>query len=417
LPGSELFAPITTTDELIAATSDRAWIQAMLDAEAALAHAEAALGVIPAAAAAAIAAACDASAFDAGRLGRAGRAGGNPVIPLVAALTERVAPDARTWVHWGATSQDILDTAAVLIAARCLSVIDQHLTGLADACAALAEEHRSTLMLGRTLLQPALPITFGLKAAGWMVAVLDTRRSLTGAGDRLAAQLGGAAGTLASLGDRGPEVATAFAARLGLGVPVLPWHAARQRMAELACSLGIVAGTAAKISMDVALLMQAEVGEALEPAGPGRGGSSTMPHKRNPVGAAAVDAAARRAHALVPVMLGALVAQHERALGGWHAEWETLSELLTLAGGAAARTAETVSGLEIHPEVMAANLARTPAVMTERVVFALAPELGREAATAAALAQEDAEMPDPAGYLGATNTWIDRALALYREER
>lgn len=434
-----------TTDELLDATSDGAWVQAMLDAEAALALAEADVGVIPSAAAEAIASACDASRFDPAALGRSARDGGNPVIPLVRALAGQVHGEDRSWVHWGATSQDILDTAAMLVARRSLDLIDGHVVGLADACAALAARHRGTVMVGRTLLQPALPITFGLKAAGWLAGCLDAGRCLAAARERLAIQLGGAAGTLASLGADGPAVAAAYAARLGLAEPPLPWHTARQRVAELAGALGIVAGTAAKVAMDVALLMQAEVGEAAEPARRGRGGSSTMPQKRNPVGAAAAVAAARRAHALVPVILGALVAEHERALGGWQAEWEPLAELLALAGGAVARTQETVAGLEIHADAMAANLSRSGGVlMAERVALALAPVAGRVAAAEAvgelarrALAtgadfatllaadplggslgaRRITELLDPAGYVGATDAWIDRALALHQGAR
>jgi len=437
LPG-ELFGPILVTDALLDATGDRAWLQALLEAEAALADAEAEVGVVPPEAARAIGAACREVSLDAGQLGRAARAGGNPVIPLAAALRRAVPDGARPWVHWGATSQDILDTAAMLVSKRALALIEADLAGLARECANLAHAHRHTLMVGRTLLQPAVPITFGLKAAGWLVATLDARRDLVHAAGELAAQLGGAAGTLASLGDQGPAVAALFAHKLGLAEAVLPWHTARQRVARLACALGTAAGTASKVAWDVALLMQAEVGEATEPAAPGRGGSSTMPHKRNPVGAAVVGAACRQAQALVPVLLQAVVAEHERAVGAWQAEWGSLSELLALAGGAVARTRETVAGLEVHAPVMASNLERSRgAVMAERVSLALAPRLGREEAAAAVaraiasgrdlgdelgaegLVGEDerAQWLDPRSYLGATGTWIDRALEAWGERR
>jgi 3-carboxy-cis,cis-muconate cycloisomerase len=441
---SGLFAPIFTTDELLAATGDRAWLQALLDVEAALAGAEADLGVIPAGAATAIAASCQAERFDPDQLGRAARLGGNPVIPLVEALTAAVPVEGRAWVHHGATSQDVLDTAAMLIIGRTLAPIDRDLAGLAGSLAALADRHRDTLMAGRTLLQQALPITFGLKAAGWLVAVLDVRSQVAAVRSRLAVQLGGAAGTLASLGGDGPAVAAGLAARLSLAEPIVPWHTSRQRVAEVAAALGQAAGAAAKIANDIALLMQTEVGEAFEPAAPGRGGSSTLPHKRNPVGAAAVSAAARRAHALLPVIYSGMVQEHERAVGGWQAEWLTLTELLQLAGGAVARVAETVAGLEVDEQAMAVNLARTGGLlMAERVTLALrgtmdrgdatravqaagsrvaqsglsfAAELLADPAIAAVLTPAELdELLDPAGYLGATTTLVDRALRAHRE--
>jgi 3-carboxy-cis,cis-muconate cycloisomerase len=444
LPSDSLFAPITTTDELLESTGDRAWLQAMLDSEAALAHAEAEVGVVPVEAADAISQCCRAERFDPAELGRAARAGGNPVIPMVQALTSIVDPDARTWVHWGATSQDILDSAAMLVARRAVELIAADLVRLADGCDTLAESHRHTLMVGRTLLQPALPITFGLKAAGWLAGVTDCRHELRHAASQLAAQLGGAAGTLAALGDQGAVVAGAYARRLGLPEPVVPWHTARQRVARLAGALAMIAGTAAKVSGDVALLMQAEVSEASEPAGPGRGGSSTLPQKRNPVGAAEVGAAARRAVALLPVFYGGLVAEHERSLSAWPAEVHSLSELLRLAGGATAFTADTVSELEVDPFKMAANVEEAGGLLVaERVSLALTPHLGRvgaveavaaaahragsggrEAVAAELLADagvsavmspvEVNRLLDPEGYLGVSQLWIDRALDYHR---
>jgi 3-carboxy-cis,cis-muconate cycloisomerase len=439
-----LFGPILTTDELLAATGDRAWLQALLDTEAALAGAGADVGIIPVETATSIAGCCVAERFDPDELGRAARLGGNPVIPLVSALRAEVPAEARNGVHRGATSQDILDSAAMLITRRALVPIDRDLAVLAAALAGLADRHRDTLMAGRTMLQQALPITFGLKAAGWLVEVLDVRSQVTAVRSRLAVQLGGAVGTLASLGDDGPAVAARLASRLGLAEPVVPWHTGRQRLAEVAAALGQAAGTAAKIAMDVALLMQTEVGEAFEPAAAGRGGSSTLPHKRNPVGAAAVSAAARRVHALLPVIYGGMIQEHERAVGGWQAEWQTLTELLQLAGGAVARVAETIGGLEVDSRAMADNLARTGGLlMAERVTLALSRTMdqadatqtvqraGRRTATsgrsfAAELLDEPAvagvlsaaeleELLDPAGYLGASATWIDRALRAHRE--
>jgi 3-carboxy-cis,cis-muconate cycloisomerase len=450
---SELLGAVTVTDEMAEATGDRAWLRALLDAEVALARAEADLGVIPAGAAAAIAAAARVENFDPTALGQGARGGGNPVIPLVDALGAAAGDPARAWVHWGATSQDIMDSAQMLVAARALVPIRSSLVALADACAEQAEAHRHTLMAGRTLLQQALPITFGLQAAGWLAGVLDADAQVEAAAGSLAAELGGAAGTLASLGERGPEVAERFAHHLGLPAPMLPWHTARQRIAALAGALGTATGTAAKISGDVALLMQTEVGETFEPAVAGRGGSSTLPHKRNPVAAAAVATATRQALALLPVLFGSLVAEYQRPVGAWQSEWESLSQLLALAGSAVAQTAETVAGLEVHPDAMAANLDRTRGLlMAERVSLALAgaPDgqggsIGRPAAKAAVeaasrrvvasgrslgeeladdelisaafSAQEIAELLDPAGYLGATQVWIDRALAARAKRR
>jgi 3-carboxy-cis,cis-muconate cycloisomerase len=447
LPTDELFAHIVTTDELLAATGDEAWLAAMLDAEAALARAEAAVGVIPEAAAAAISAACRPGGFDVALIGRDARGGGNPVIPLVARLTEAVAPPGRDYVHWGATSQDILDTAAVLVARRAGDLIAADLDRLAAGGASLADRHRATLMTGRTLMQPALPITFGLKAAGWLEGVTHCREALGSALCGLAAQLGGAAGTLASLGPDGPPVLAAFAAELALPEPVMPWHSCRQRMAALAGALAMAAGTAAKISGDIALLMQQEVGEASEPAEPGRGGSSTLPQKRNPVGAAAVGAAARRAIALVGLYYEGLAGEHERHLTSWPIEWQSLGELLALAGGAVARTAETVEGLEVDAEAMAERADGLAGILlSERLSLELARRMGRPAArTAVADATRRADGPtagafaaallsdpdvaavltsseldeilEPRGYLGANDVWIDRTLARHRGGR
>jgi len=441
--GAGIFEPIVTTDELLAATDDRAWVQAMLDVESALARVEAEHGVIPASAAEVIVAGCDAALFDLDELGRAARAGGNPVIPLVATLRASLPEPARDWVHFGATSQDVLDTAAMLLVARSLPVIDADLGKLAAGCAALAETHRSTPMAGRTLLQHALPITFGQKAAGWLVAVLDVRARLAGVAPRLAVQLGGAAGTLASLGDAGPVVLRALGDALGLAEPVLPWHTDRTRVVEIAAALGLVSGAGGKIAWDVALMMQTEVDEVREPAAPGRGGSSTLPHKRNPVGAAAVGAAERQAAAVVGMLLAGMVQEHERAVGAWQAEWQAIGALLRLAGGIAARVRETVVGLDVSREAMARNLALTGGVLlSERVVLALSPGLGRPAALAAVQGAGDrsaasagtfadelladpaigaqlsaadvARLLDPAGYLGSAERFVDRALAAYR---
>lgn len=441
MTAGNLFDRIVTTDRLLAATGGEAWLTAMLDAEVALARAQADTGVIPHEAAAAIEAASRSQDFDVTAIAEDARLGGNPVIPLVETLRTKVAEAGKDWVHWGATSQDILDTAAVLVARRSGRMILEDLARLAAGCATLADEHRDSLMTARTLLQPALPTTFGAKAAGWLFATIESRSMLAGSLDGLPAQLGGAGGTLASLGSVGPAVVEAYSARLGLKVPLMPWHAVRTPLVALSSSLAIVAGTSAKIAVDVALLMQAEVAEASEPAAPGRGASSTLPHKRNPVGAAAVGAAAKRCAALAGSMFGSLSGEHERSLVAWPVEWQTLGELLALAGGAVARSAETVHGLEVDVTTMKANLtARAGALLAENVSLALTGRLGRQASrgavakalaasadssvhavAAALLAEPDvaaastlAEVSgllDPGGYLGSASVWIDRVLS------
>jgi 3-carboxy-cis,cis-muconate cycloisomerase len=437
----ELFTPILAGGAVLDATSDEAWLQAMLDAEAALARAEAEVGVIGAEAAAQIVEACRVENFDVTILGQRARAGGNPVIPLVAALRSRLAGDARDAVHFGATSQDILDTAMVLVARRALAVIDDDLVHVTDLCAGLARRHRTTVMTGRTLLQPAVPITFGLKAAGWLVASIEAHLGLAETSLRLSAQLGGAAGTLALLGEDGPVVAEAYAAHLGLSEPVVPWHASRQRIAALGSALATVTGAMAKIATDLALLAQPEIGEVRFRA---VGGSSTMPHKRNPVEATVARAAAIRSAGLVGVLLGALVTEHERPVGAWHAEWEAVNELLVLAGGAAAAVRSALAGLEVDAAAMAANLDATGGlVVAERFVGALTATLGGEEARSvverlASEAQDptaEAEFADlvrtcpeivtalgmveierllePDTYLGSSDAFIERALATH----
>lgn len=432
-------------DRIRDAVADGAWLQAMLDAEAALAAAEARVGVIPAEAATAIAAAARADRFDPAALGREGRAAGNPVVPLVRALTAAVPGDAAHYVHWGATSQDIIDTAAMLVARRALELVGEDMAAAAAACARLADRHRSTLMPGRTLLQHALPITFGLKAAGWLVGLVEARERLAGVRtSRLAAQLGGGSGTLAALGGDGVAVLRAFAEELELAEPPLPWHTMRVRVAELGGALAVAAGVLAKIALDVALLAQTEVGEVAEAPGDGRGRSSTMPHKRNPVASTLARACALRAHALTALLPLAMAQEHERAAGAWHAEWEAVRDALAATGGAAAWVRDAVEGLAVDAERMRANLDLTGGLeLTERVMMALAPHMGRleahetvSAASARALSGgrplrdelladpvvrehlAEAEVDrvlDPAGYLGASEALVERALALYRE--
>ena len=329
-----IFDSIFVPEAVQETVSDGAWVQAMLDAEAALAAAQAAEGVISAEAAAAVARACE------GELDLSGaREAANPVVPLARALRER-APDA----HFEATSQDILDTAAMLVARRARVLILAELDGVAGACARLADEHRGTPMAARTLMQHALPTTFGLKAAGWLAGVANARDGL--AAVPLAAQLGGAAGTLAGLG---PAVLARFAAELELEEPPLPWHGDRTRVASLGSALAIAAGACEKVAVDIALLAQSEVGEVAESSEGGRGGSSSMPHKRNPVGAIRARAAARHVRGAVSVLLEAMAGEHERAAGAWQSEWGALSTALAFAGGAAWSLHEALEGLTVHP--------------------------------------------------------------------
>jgi 3-carboxy-cis,cis-muconate cycloisomerase len=379
LTSSDLFGTLFLPDSVRAAVSDRAWIVAMLEFEAALAAAEARAGLIPAKAAAAIAAACDAGRFDPEELGREARAAGNPAVPLVRALTGAVEGEAARYVHWGATSQDVTDTAAMLVARRALAEVGGELDGVAHLCAELADEHRRTVMPGRTLLQQALPTTFGLKAAGWLCAMDDARRRLKAV--PLAVELGGAAGTLASLAPAGIRVLGLLAEELGLEEPVVPWHTSRARLAELGAALALAAGALEKVAQDVTLLAQTEVAEVAEAAGDGRGGSSTLPHKRNPVGSVLAIACARRVRGEASILLGAMAQEHERAAGAWQAEWEALSGTLAYTGGAAAALREVLEGLEVRPQRMRENLDMTGGlVLAESVSMALRERVGRSEA-------------------------------------
>jgi len=446
----DLFEPIFVPDEIREALGGRAWLQAMLDAEASLAVAQARAGLIPAEAAQAISGCCTADRFDPEEIGREGRAAGNPVVPLVRALTAAVSgeasKEAARYVHKGATSQDIVDTATMLVARRALELILTDCDGIAAACARLSDTHRSTVMAGRTLLQQALPTTFGLKASVWLVSVLEARRRLlTVRESNLAAQLGGAAGTLASLGPEGTRVLKEFARELELAEPVVPWHTDRSRIAQIGGALSLLAGVLGKISLDIILMVQTEVGEVSEPAGAGRGGSSTLPHKQNPILSVTAAACSRRVQDLVRTLQSAMVQEHERAAGAWHAEWETLSDALALTGGAAAAMREATEGLRVHPERMGANLDATEGLLlAEQVTTIAAKHLGRleahelvesasrrtlergsslreelwaEPTLREALSSEEIDAAlDPTRYLGSAEKFVDRALVLYRKE-
>jgi len=355
LTSEGLFGGIYARGAVAAEVTDRAWLQAMLDVEAALARACAAESLIPGLAADEIAEACRAERFDIQELGRAAADSATPVVALVKALRAAVAEPAREHVHLGATSQDISDTAMMLIARRALIPLLDDARAAADAAAELARTYRDAPMIGRTLLQEALPITFGLRAAGWLTGLDAGRRRLTEVRDgELAVQMGG------PVGARAPAVAARVAAELGLTDPVMPWQAIRLRPVTLATALGAFCGVLAKIARDVTLLAQQEVGEVDEGGGPDRGGSSAMAHKRNPVGAVSVLACAKRAPGLVATALAAMEAEHERAAGAWQSEWGTYTELLALSGSATAWARELLENLNVHPDLMQANLAGAP---------------------------------------------------------
>ncbi len=357
-PVNALWDPIFGATAVAATTDDRAWLGALCDVEAALARACATVGLIDGATATQIEAACaQAAAHDPGELGRQAAADGNPVIPLVrrlrVALAQAADEHAASVVHLGATSQDILDTAAMLVAHRATAVVGGGLDGAADACAVLARDHRNTAMAGRTLLQQAVPTTFGAVAAGWGEGLDRAGRRLRAVREDLAVQLGGAAGTLAALYPGGPAVRAALADELGLTDPGTVWHTERVRIAELAGALGAASGAVGKIATDIVLLAQTELGEVAEGVG---GGSSAMPHKQNPIAAVTARAAAAQAPGLVATLLAAMPGELQRGAGPWHAEWAPLTALLNVAGGAAARLRVSLSGLHVDRDAMSRNL-------------------------------------------------------------
>ncbi|HXJ66775.1 MAG TPA: lyase family protein [Actinomycetota bacterium] len=355
-PTSGLFDGVLARGAVREIAGDLAFLQAMLDFEAALASASAAAGRVDADAARAIGEAGRVDRFDIGRLGIRAADTGNPVVPMLDALRELVGPEAAGAVHAGATSQDVIDTAAMLVAGRAIDAIVGDLRGAADAAARLAERHRASLMPGRTLLQRATPVTFGLTAAGWCTGLDEaTARLEVVRRHRLAVQLGGGTGTLAALWPDGPAIAAEVAHRLGLAEPVLPWHTDRTRVGELAGALAGACGAAAKPAQDVVLLAQTEIAEVREGT-PGRGGSSAIPGKSNPVAAVSTLACARRAPGLVAELLGAGVHELERAAGAWHAEWLPLRELLVATGSAASWIADCLGSLVVDDERMLANL-------------------------------------------------------------
>jgi 3-carboxy-cis,cis-muconate cycloisomerase len=441
---SALLAPMLSSPAMRAVCDDAATLQNMLDFEAALARTEAAAGIIPVTAAGPIAKACRAESFDLAALAEAATRSGNLAIPLVKALTANVAKadtEAARYVHWGATSQDVIDTATMLTLGAGIDALLGDIERAISGFAKLARQHRNTAVVARTWLQHALPMPFGLKLAEYAAALHRSRQRLRQLrSDGLALQFGGAAGTLAAFGDKGLLVAEKLAQELKLPLPDAPWHTHRDRIAEAASVFAIVAGTCGKIARDVSLMMQTDVAEAFEPSGEGRGGSSTMPHKRNPVAAASALAAATMAPNLAATIFAAQVGDHERSAGPWHAEWPTLPTLMLVTSGALAAIVDIAEGLEVDAARMRANLDTTGGlIMAEAVSMALAEKIGKtdahhliEAASKKAVAAKkhlrdvltadakvtahlDAErlakLFEPMAYQGASQALIDRLLA------
>jgi 3-carboxy-cis,cis-muconate cycloisomerase len=381
-----LIESLATTPALAALFSDESVLQAMLEFEAALARTEARHGLIPIKAADAIAAAARPSNFDVSVLADATFRSGTPAIPLVRMLTDQVRKtdsEAARFVHWGATSQDVVDTAMSLLLKRAEPILTADLRRLEKVLAILSERYKHSVMLGRTLLQPAPPVTFGLKAAGWLASVCRGRRRLQKAFCAAAVlQFGGASGTLASLGDRGIPVAEALSAELGFrDSPPAPWHTQRDQLATLICACGVLTGSLGKMARDISLLMQNEVGEAFEPGGEGRGGSSTMPNKRNPTACSLTLAAAHRVPGLVASFLSAMLQEHERGVGGWQAEWPVVAAVIESSGVAIASMAEVAEGLSVDAQKMHLNIENTNGVIfAERAMMLLGAKLGRDVA-------------------------------------
>ncbi|KAB0653881.1 3-carboxy-cis,cis-muconate cycloisomerase [Acinetobacter bohemicus] len=382
---SHLYASLFYQADMTEIFSDHALLKYMIQAEVALAKAQAQVGVIPESAAAIIADVANTQgiqAIDFENLAIATGLAGNIAIPFVKQFTaavKAVDEDASRYVHWGATSQDILDTACILQARDALDVVEFQLRHAYAASLELAEEYRAEVMIGRTWLQQALPITFGHKGARWASGFKRDLDRLEQMKSRvLTAQLGGAVGSLASLLDQGSTVVDAYAAQLNLSVPTCTWHGERDRIIEIAGFLAIVVGNTGKMARDWSLMMQTEIAEVFEPTAKGRGGSSTMPHKRNPVAAASILAAANRVPALMSSMYQSMVQEHERSLGSWHAEWLALPEIFQLCAGALQRTVEVLQGLEVNSKNMQRNIETTQGlIMAEAVMMALAPKMGR----------------------------------------
>ncbi|WP_232480840.1 3-carboxy-cis,cis-muconate cycloisomerase, partial [Roseomonas sp. KE2513] len=438
---STVWGTLYGTDAMRGAVGEMALLQRMLDVEAALARAEAGLGIVPAEAARAITAAATADRLDLAKLAAATRNTGYPVVGLVKQLGALAGEEAARWTHWGATTQDILDTALVLALREAFALIRTDLDATVAALAARAREHRNTVMAGRTHLQHALPVTFGYKCAVWLSPLINARETLDALLPRLLrVQFGGAVGTLASLGEKGPAVAEALARELDLAVPEIPWHVARDTLAEAISWCGILCGSLSKMATDVMLLMQTEVAEVFEPHEAGRGGSSTMPQKRNPIACEYVLAQGRGVHALVPQVMSAMALDHERGTGPWQAEPLAIPQALLLTHGALDQARQIAQGMTVDAARMRRNLEATGgAIMAEAVMMGLAPMLGRGAAhdavhhacdvalaervpLAEALGRDAAvssrldaaaieRITDPSTYLGSAGLFVDRVLA------
>jgi 3-carboxy-cis,cis-muconate cycloisomerase len=441
---SPLLAPLLSSAAMRGVCDDTAYLQHMLDFEAALARAQAAVDVIPQSAVAPIAAACRAEAFDLAALAEAATRSGNLAIPLVKTLTADVAKadaEAARYVHWGATSQDVIDTATMLGLRAAIDALEPDLDRAILGFAGLARRHSDTATVARTWLQHALPMPFGLKLAEYAAALHRSKTRLKRLRvEALALQFGGAAGTLAAQGDKGLLVAEQLAIELGLPLPEAPWHTHRDRIAEAASVFAILAGSCGKIARDVSLLMQTDVAEAFEPSGAGRGGSSTMPHKRNPVACASALAAATMAPNLAATIFAAQVQDHERSAGPWHAEWPTLPTLQLVTSGALAAIVDIAEGLEVDVARMRINLDATNGlIMAEAVTMALAEKIGKSDAhhlievlsrkavserlnlrdvlardakvTALLGADQIAELFEPTAYQGVSRILINRLLA------
>lgn len=443
-PGNQLFDTYFTAWDMREVFCDQGRVQAMLDFEAALARAEARVGLIPHTAVAPIEAACQAGHYDFAALGEAIATAGNSAIPLVRALGKKIAAnnaEAERYVHLGATSQDVMDSGLVLQLRRALELIESDLAQLGETLATQALRYVATPLAGRTWIQHATPVTLGMKIAGWLGAVTRSRQRLQELKPRLLVlQFGGASGTLAALGEQAMPIAEALAEELKLVLPEQPWHTQRDRLVEFGSVLGLIAGSLGKLGRDISLLMQTEAAEVFEPSAPGKGGSSTMPHKRNPVGAAVLIGAATRVPGLLSTLFSAMPQEHERSLGLWHAEWETLPEICCLVSGSLKQALLVADGLEVDAERMTRNLDLTQGlVLAEAVSIVLAQRVGRETAhhlleqcckravaeqrhLRAVLGDEpqvtaelsDAELDrllDPAHYLGQAHTWVERAVA------
>jgi len=376
---ARLFGPLFSDPEVAARFSDDAYVRQLVAVEVALAEVQGRLGVIPKEVARHIAAAAPSFRVDLDRLAEATERDGFPVIGLLEGLRGHVGGEAASFVHWGATTQDVMDTALVLQLRAALSVLEGRLERLVARLAALAEAHRDTLMAGRTHAQQALPITFGLKVATWLAPLLRHRDRLADLRPRLlVVQFGGAAGTLAALGDRGPAVQRALASELGLGLPLLPWHTQRDSLAEFAAWLSLLTGSLAKTAQDVILMAQSEVGELAESGDPSRGGSSTMPQKRNPVRSELVVAAARHNAALLGAMHQALIQEHERATHSWQLEWLALPQMVGLTGGALQNALRVALELQVDAGRMRRNVEASRGLMlAEAASFLLAQHLPR----------------------------------------